>query len=38
MLTSYTSSEKEKIPYLGKFAQDIKNNNKGPQLLENTTD
>ena len=29
MLTSYTSSEEEKIPYLPKFAQNIRNN-KGP--------
>ena len=36
MLTSHTSSE-EKIPYLQKFAQNIRNNNERPQLLENTT-
>ena len=37
MLTSHTSSEEEKIPYLRKFAQNIRNNNEGPQLLEDTT-
>ena len=35
MLTLYTSSE-EKIPYLRKFAQNTKNNDKGSQLLEDT--
>ena len=37
MLTSHSSSE-EKIPYLPKFAQNIRNNNERPQLLENTAD
>ena len=32
MLTSYTSSEEESIPYFRKFAQNIRNNNIGPQL------
>ena len=34
MLTSHTSSEEEKILYLRKFAQNIRNDNEGPQLLE----
>ena len=34
MLTSYTSSEEENIPYLRKFLQNIRNNNEGPQLLK----
>ena len=38
MLTLYTSSEKEKIPYLQKSAQNIRNNIEGPLLLEDTTD
>ena len=38
MLTSHTSSEEEKISYLRKFAQNIRNNNRGPQLLEDTAD
>ena len=38
MLTSHTSSEEEKILYLRKFAQNIANNNEGPQLLEDTAD
>ena len=38
MLTSHTSSEEEKILYLRKFAQNIRNNNEGPQLLEDTAD
>ena len=38
MLTSQTSSEEEKILYLRKFSQNIKNNNEGPQLLEDTAD
>ena len=29
MLTSYTSSEEENIPYLRKSAQNIRNNNEG---------
>ena len=32
MLTSHSSSEDEKILYLRKFAQIIRNNNEGPQL------
>ena len=38
MLTSHTSSEEEKIPYLQKFAQTTRKNNECPQLLENTAD
>ena len=38
MLTSHTSSEEEKILHLRKFAQNIKKNNEGPQLLEDTPD
>ena len=38
MLTLHTSSEEEKIPYLRKFAQNIGNNNEGPQLPEDTAD
>ena len=38
MLTSHTSSEEEKIPYLQKFAQTTGKNNECPQLLENTAD
>ena len=38
MLTSHTSSEEENIPYLRKFAINIRNNNEGPQLLEDTAD
>ena len=30
MLTSYTSSEEDKIPYIRKFAQNIRINNEGP--------
>ena len=36
MLTSYTSSEEENIRYLRKFAQNIKDNDEGPQLFEDT--
>ena len=38
MLTSHTSSEEENILYLQEFAQNIRNNNEGPQLLEDTAD
>ena len=38
MLTSYTSSEEENIPYLRNFAQNIRNNNEGPKLFEDTAD
>lgn len=38
MLTSYTSSEEENMRYLRKFAQNIKNNNDGPKIFENTAD
>ena len=34
----HTSSEEEKILYLRKFAQNIRNNNEGPQLLEDSAD
>ena len=30
--------EEEKILYLRKFSQNIRNNNEGPQLLEDTAD
>ena len=33
MLTSYTSSEKENIPYIRKFAKNIKNNDGGAKLF-----
>ena len=36
MLTSYTSSEEENIPYLPKFARNIRKNDKGPKLFEDT--
>ena len=38
MLTSYTSPEEENIPHLRKFAQDIRKNNEGPELFEDTAD
>ena len=38
MLTSYTSSEEENIPYLRKFAQNIRNYNKLPKLFEDNAD
>ena len=38
MLSSHTSFEGENILYLRKFAQNIKNNNEGPQLLEDVAD
>ena len=38
MLTSYTSSGEENIPYLRKFAQTIRKNNERPKLLEDTAD
>ena len=38
MLASHTSPEEEKILYLQKFAQNIRNNNEGPQLLEDAAD
>ena len=38
MLTSYTLSEEENIPYLRKYAQNTRNNNEGLPLLEDTTD
>ena len=34
MLTSYTSSEEENIPYIKKFAQNIRSNNKVLHCLE----
>ena len=37
MLLSYTSSE-ENIPYLGKVAQNIRNNDEGLKLFEDTAD
>ena len=38
MLAPHTSPEEEKILYLQKFAQNIRNNNEGPQLLEDAAD
>ena len=38
MLTSYTSSEEENIPYLWKFALNIRNNDEGLELFEDTAD
>ena len=38
MLTSNTSSEKENIPCLRKFAQNIRNYDEGPKLFEDTAD
>ena len=38
MLTSHTSSEEELTLYLREFAQNIRNYNEGPQLLEDTAD
>ena len=37
MLPPYTSSE-ENIPYLGKVAQNIRNNDEGLKLFEDTAD
>ena len=37
-LTSHTSPEEEKILYLRKFAQNTRNYNEDPQLLEDTAD
>ena len=38
MLTSYTSSEEKNIPYLRIFAQNIKSNDEGSKLFEDTAD
>ena len=38
MLTSYTSSEKENIPYIRKFVKNIKNNDGGAKLFKDTAD
>ena len=38
MMTQYTSSEEGNIPYLRKFAQNIRNNDEGPKLFEDTAD
>ena len=38
MLTSHTSYDEEKILCLRKFAQNIRNNNEGPQLPEDTAE
>ena len=38
MLTSHTSTEEENILHLRKFPQNVRNNNEGPQLLEDTAD
>ena len=36
MLTSYTSSEEENIPYLRKSAKIIRNIDEGPKLFDHT--
>ena len=36
MVTSYTSSEEENIPYLRKSAQIIRNIDEGPKLFDHT--
>ena len=38
MLSSYTSSEEDNIPNLRIIVQNIRNNNEGPKLFEDTTD
>ena len=38
MLTSCTSTEGENIPYPWKFGENIKNNDEGHKLSENTAD
>ena len=38
MLTSCTSTEGENIPYPQKFGENIKNDDKGHKLFENTAD
>ena len=38
MLTTYTSSEEENIPYLLLFAQNITSNDEDPKLFEDTSD
>ena len=38
MLTSYTSSEEKNIPYFRTFAQDVRSNDEGPKLFEDTAD
>ena len=37
MLTACTSSEEENTPYLQKFGHNIKNNDEGRKLSEDTT-
>ena len=36
MRASYISSKEENISYLWKFPENIRNNNKGPKLFEDT--
>ena len=38
MLTSYTSSEEENTPYLRIFGHNIKDNDEGRKLSEDTAD
>ena len=38
MLLSYTTSEEDNIPNLRIFAQNIRNNDEGPKLYEDTAD
>ena len=38
MLTSCTSSEEENTPYPRKFGHNIKNNDEGDKLAEDTAD
>ena len=38
MLTTYTSSEEENIPYLLLFAQNITSNDEDPKLFEDISD
>ena len=38
MLTSRTSSKEENTPYLWKFGHNIKNNDEGRKLSEDTAD
>ena len=38
MLTTYTSSEEENISLSTKFAENIRKNDEGPKLFEDTAD
>lgn len=35
---SYTSTEEENIPYPPKFAQNMRNNDEGPEIFEDTAE